>query len=52
MWVGIGVAILLTIAGFIVPSALKKQGPVIAWALMNFLWGVGYGWVLPRLLQS
>lgn len=52
MWVGIGVAILLTVAGFIVPSALKKQGPVIAWAVMNFLWGVGYGWVLPRLLQS
>ena len=51
MWVGVGAAILLTVAGFIVPSILKKQGPVIAWNAMNFLWG-GYGWVLPRLLQS
>jgi hypothetical protein len=52
LWVGVGVAVVLTIAGFIVPSALKKQGPVIAWTLMNFLWGVGYGWVLPLVLRS
>jgi vacuolar-type H+-ATPase subunit I/STV1 len=51
LWVGIGAAILLTIAGFIVPSVLKKQGPVIAWIAMNFIWGVGYGWALPRLLS-
>jgi hypothetical protein len=52
LWVGIGAAILLTVAGFIVPSALKKQGPVIAWAVMNFAWGVGYGWVLPLVLRG
>ena len=52
LWVGVGLAILLSVAGFIVPSALKKQGPVIAWTVMNFLWGVGYGWVLPLLLRS
>ena len=49
LWVGLGGAVLLTVAGFIVPSALKKQGPAIAWTVMNFLWGVGYGWVLPQL---
>jgi FtsH-binding integral membrane protein len=52
LWVGVGLAILLTIAGFIVPTALKKQGPVIAWTMMNLLWGVGYGWVLPWLRRS
>jgi hypothetical protein len=52
LWVGVGLAILLSVAGFIVPRALKKQGPVIAWTVMNFLWGVGYGWVLPLLLRS
>ena len=51
LWVGVGLAIILSIAGFIVPSALKKQGPVVAWTVMNFLWGVGYGWVLPLLLR-
>jgi hypothetical protein len=45
-------AVLLSVAGFIVPNALKKQGPVIAWTVMNFLWGVGYGWVLPWLLRN
>jgi hypothetical protein len=52
LWVGVGVAVLLTVAGFIVPAAIKRQGPVVAWAIMNFLWGVGYGWVLPRVLRS
>ncbi len=52
MWVGIGAAILLTVAGFIVPAAIKRQGPVITWAVMNFCWGVGYGWVLPLVLRS
>jgi predicted membrane channel-forming protein YqfA (hemolysin III family) len=52
LWVGVGLAILLSIAGFIVPTALKKQGPVIAWTVMNLLWGVGYGWVLPWLRRS
>jgi hypothetical protein len=52
LWVGIGLAVLLTVAGFIVPSAIKRQGPVIAWTVMNFLWGIGYGWVLPLVLRS
>jgi hypothetical protein len=52
LWVGVGVAVLLTVAGFIVPSAIKRQGPVVAWAVMNFLWGIGYGWVLPLVLRS
>jgi hypothetical protein len=51
-WVGLGLAILLSIAGFIVPSALQRKGPVVAWTVTNFLWGVGYGWVLPHLLGS
>jgi hypothetical protein len=37
--------------GFIVPGVLQKKGPVVAWTLTNFLWGVGYGWVLPALLR-
>jgi hypothetical protein len=50
-WAGLGLAVLLSIVGFIVPGALQKKGPVVAWTLTNLLWGVGYGWVLPLLLR-
>lgn len=49
---GVGLAVLLSIAGVIVPSILKKRGPVVAWTVLNFLWGVGYGWLLPLLLRG
>ena len=52
LWLGVGLAILLSIVGVIVPSILKRRGPVVAWTLMNFLWGVGYGWLLPMLLRG
>jgi hypothetical protein len=52
LWVGVGLAVLLSVAGFIVPSALRKRGPVVAWTAMNFLWGIGYGWVLPLILRG
>jgi hypothetical protein len=48
---GGGLAVVFSIAGFIVPSALNRKGPVIAWTVMNILWGVGYGWALPSLLR-
>lgn len=48
-WVGAGAAAALSIAGFIVPTALQRQGPVVAWTVINVLWGAGYGWVLPSL---
>jgi hypothetical protein len=51
-WVGLGGAVLLSVLGFILPAALRREGPVVAWTLTNFLWGVGYGWVLPQLLQG
>ena len=52
LWLGIGLAVLLSIAGVIVPSILNKRGPVVAWTVLNFLWGVGYGWLLPLLLRG
>jgi hypothetical protein len=51
-WVGLGLAVLLSAAGFIVPGALQRKGPVVAWTVTNFLWGVGYGRVLPQLLRN
>jgi hypothetical protein len=48
---GVGLAVLLSIAGVIVRSIVGK-GPVVAWTLMNFLWGLGYGGLLPLLLHG
>ena len=52
LWLGVGLAVLLSIVGVIVPSILKRRGPVVAWTVLNFLWGVGYGWLLPMLLRG
>ena len=49
-WVGIGLAVLLSIVGVVVATILKR-GPTIAWTLLNLLWGVGYGWWMPTLLS-
>lgn len=51
-WVGVGVAALLTVLGFILPAALQRKGPIVAWTVTNFLWGLGYGWLLPQLLPG
>jgi hypothetical protein len=51
LWVGVGLAVLFSTLGVIISSILKR-GPVVAWTMLNFLWGVGYGWLLPLLLRS
>jgi hypothetical protein len=50
-WVGAGAAVALSVAGFIVPAALQRHGPIVAWTAINVLWSVGYGWALPSLLR-
>jgi hypothetical protein len=50
LWVGVGLAVALSIAAVVV-STILKRGPVVAWIVWNFLWGVGYGWILPLLLR-
>jgi len=52
LWLGVGLAVLLSVAGVIMPSILKRRGPVVAWTVLNFLWGVGYGGLLPLLLRG
>ena len=49
-WVGIGLAVLLSVVGVVVATILKR-GPTIAWTLLNLLWGVGHGWWMPTLLS-
>lgn len=48
---GAGLAVLFTIAGVIVRSLLKR-GALVAWTVLNFLWGLGYGVLLPVVLRG
>jgi hypothetical protein len=48
---GAGLAILFTIAGLIV-RAILKRGALVAWTVQNFLWGLGYGVLLPVVLRG
>jgi hypothetical protein len=50
LWLGVGLAILFSIVAVVVSLILKK-GAVVAWVLLNFLWGIGYGWLLPWFLR-
>lgn len=51
LWLGAGLAVLFTIAGVIV-RAILKRGALVAWTVQNFLWGLGYGALLPLLLRG
>jgi len=46
---GVGLAVLFTIMA-VVERAILKKGAVVAWTVLNFLWGVGYGALLPLLV--
>jgi hypothetical protein len=48
---GAGLAVLFTIAGLIV-RAILKRGALVAWTVQNFLWGLGYGVLLPVVLRG
>jgi hypothetical protein len=48
---GAGLAVLFTIAGVIV-RAILKRGALVAWIVQNFLWGLGYGILLPVVLRG
>lgn len=49
LWIGAGAALVLSVAAVVV-YAILKRGPIVAWILLNILWGIGYGWGLPALL--
>ena len=49
----IGSAVLLSILAFSMHFVIKSPWSVVAlWTGMNFLWGLGYGWFLPRILSG
>jgi len=53
LWVALGSAVLLTLLAGIMPLAFKMPWFNVAiWTAMNFLWALGYGIFLPRILNA
>jgi hypothetical protein len=50
-WMAVGSAVILTILAFIMPYFFKfRWADVGVWTVLNFVWGLGYGWFLPQVL--
>lgn len=47
--VALVLAAVLTIAAVVLARA-EENTPVVAWTVMNFMWALGYGLMIPRLL--
>ncbi len=53
LWLAIGCAIVLTLLAVIMPPVFKlRWGDAAIWTVLNFLWGLGYGWFLPQILSQ
>ncbi len=52
-WLAVGSAIVLTILAAIMPLFFKfRWADAAVWTVLNFLWGLGYGWFLPQVLSA
>ena len=49
-WLAMGLAAALTVLAF-VGRSLWKTGDILGYTAINFLWALGYGWLLPRLMS-
>lgn len=53
LWIALGIAVVLTIFAAAFRTMIKADWvAVVMWTLMNFLWAVGYGVYLPRILGT
>jgi len=53
LWIALGIAILMSILAVAFRTMVKADWVAVAmWVVMNFLWAVGYGVYLPRILNA
>jgi hypothetical protein len=53
LWIALGAAVLLTLLALIMPLAFKMPWLNVAiWTVENFIWALGYGLFLPRILSA
>jgi hypothetical protein len=52
-WIALGIAILMSVLALAFRTMVKADWVAVAmWVVMNFLWAVGYGVYLPRILNT
>jgi hypothetical protein len=52
LWIALAIAVLMTILAVAFRTMVKADWVAVAmWVVMNFLWAVGYGVYLPRILN-
>ena len=53
LWIALGIAILMSVFAVAFRTMVKADWVAVAmWVVMNFLWAVGYGVYLPRILNA
>lgn len=53
LYIALGISVVLTILAFAFRTMIKADYVAsIMWTLMNFLWAIGYGVYLPRILSA
>lgn len=51
-WLAVGCAVALSLLAVIMPPVFKMRwADTVIWTVLNFLWGLGYGWFLPQILS-
>jgi hypothetical protein len=52
LWIALGIAILMSVLAVAFRTMVKADWVAVAmWVVMNFLWAIGYGSYLPRILN-
>jgi hypothetical protein len=52
LWTAIGVSAMLTVAAIGMIWVVRDVRTVGIWIALNLLWGLGYGWFIPRLVAA
>jgi hypothetical protein len=53
LWIALAIAVLMTILAVALRTMVKADWTAVSmWVVMNFLWAIGYGIYLPRILGA
>jgi hypothetical protein len=53
LWIALAIAVVMTVFAVAFRTMVKADWVAVAmWVVMNFLWAVGYGVYLPRILSA
>ncbi|NMB87276.1 MAG: hypothetical protein GYA17_02885 [Chloroflexi bacterium] len=50
LYIALGLTAVFTVMALVMLPVVKNGWVVTTWIVLNLIWGLGYGWFLPRLL--